>query len=214
MIAVPTAPPCVLEVATCATGRKKKRFGPQQSCLFCGTAFSPRIGKRPVRFCTLTCWRSFRSAERQKRARVCETCGLEFVPLTMRWGGRFCSIPCSGRARLAKKTPYRGGGNQLRDHQKIAQAALGRPLPPTAHVHHVNGDGRDNRNSNLVICQDATYHKLLHVRTRIVKAGGDPNTQRICGKCKAPTAIASMRRYHCVTCARALRRERTAKESS
>lgn len=48
----------------------------------------------------------------------------------------------------------------------------------------IDGDHLNNANSNLVICQDAAYHKLLHVRTRIVKAGGNPNTEKICCACQ------------------------------
>lgn len=45
-----------------------------------------------------------------------------------------------------------------------AEAALGRYMPPKAHIHHVNGNHTDHRNENLVICQDARYHALLHSR--------------------------------------------------
>lgn len=69
------------------------------------------------------------------------------------------------------------------EHILVAERALGKLLPRGVQVHHVNGDNRDNVNRNLVICQDVAYHKLLHVRTRIVKAGGDPNTQKVCGDC-------------------------------
>jgi hypothetical protein len=47
----------------------------------------------------------------------------------------------------------------------------------------VNGNKHDNRPQNLVICQDAKYHHLLHVRAGVVKRGGNPNTQRWCGHC-------------------------------
>jgi hypothetical protein len=68
-------------------------------------------------------------------------------------------------------------------HILVAESALGKPLPVGAEVHHVDEDTKNNRPSNLVICQDVAYHKLLHVRARIVRAGGNPNTDSICSTC-------------------------------
>jgi len=61
----------------------------------------------------------------------------------------------------------------------------GRRLPRGAEVHHVDENPRNNTRRNLVICESKRYHKLLHVRARILRAGGDPNSQRICGMCHA-----------------------------
>lgn len=69
-----------------------------------------------------------------------------------------------------------------------AEAALGHPLPAGAHVHHADGSRSDN--APLVICQDAAYHRFLHFRMRIVRAGGNPNTQRICRHCQRVLYIA------------------------
>jgi len=80
---------------------------------------------------------------------------------------------------------YRGGSRGAkREHVLVAEKALGHPLPAGAQVHHVDNDGRNNANRNLVICQDASYHKLLHTRTLVVRAGGDPNTEKFCGDCR------------------------------
>jgi hypothetical protein len=67
-------------------------------------------------------------------------------------------------------------------HLARAEKALGRPLPPKAVVHHL--DGSKNPDAPLVICPSQSYHFLLHIRARVISAGGDPNTQRICYKCQ------------------------------
>lgn len=67
-------------------------------------------------------------------------------------------------------------------HRLRAERALGKPLPPNALVHHADGSTRDD--APLVICQDMAYHCLLHCRMRILRAGGDPNREKICNWCQ------------------------------
>jgi HNH endonuclease len=81
------------------------------------------------------------------------------------------------------QTPYQCYGTR-RAHVVIAERVLGRPLPQGAEVHHVDGNKKNNAPSNLVICQDRKYHALLHMRKRVLDAGGDPDTQRICSGCR------------------------------
>lgn len=80
---------------------------------------------------------------------------------------------------------YRGG-----KHVEVAERALGKPLPVGAEVHHVDGIKRNNDPRNLVICQDTAYHRLLHIRAEVLKAGGNPNLQRLCRKCGQCKAFA------------------------
>lgn len=70
-------------------------------------------------------------------------------------------------------------------HVLVAERALGVFIDRKHPIHHFNENPTDNRNQNLVICEDAKYHKLLHVRVRVLRAGGNPNTEKLCTKCKS-----------------------------
>ncbi len=71
------------------------------------------------------------------------------------------------------------------EHIYLAEVAIGRKLPASAEVHHVDGNSLNNHRTNLVICQDNAYHKLLHARGHVLEMGGNPNTQKFCHKCSS-----------------------------
>lgn len=79
-------------------------------------------------------------------------------------------------------------------HRVLAEKALGHPLPAGAEVHHA--DGSQNPSAQLVICPSRSYHQLLHVRMRIQAAGGNPNTQKLCGMCKQPKLLTEFYALH------------------
>jgi hypothetical protein len=86
------------------------------------------------------------------------------------------------RKAVTKEYRQQKVGDRVRRlHRLRAEAAVGHPLPSSVQVHHVDGSKSDH--SALVICQDQAYHMLLHVRTRVLRAGGNPNTDRICTEC-------------------------------
>lgn len=77
------------------------------------------------------------------------------------------------------------------EHILVAEAAVGRLLPVTAPVHHVNEQRDDNRPANLVICEDDAYHKLLHRRQRALDESGHADWLkcRFCKQYDAPQRL-------------------------
>lgn len=68
-------------------------------------------------------------------------------------------------------------------HRIVAERALGKPLPKGAVVHHVDGNKSNNENTNLVICENQAYHRLIHRRENALKACGNANWIK-CKICK------------------------------
>src|SRR5690242_4368171 len=56
------------------------------------------------------------------------------------------------------------GKGWAHEHVMLAEKALGKQLPRGAQVHHVDGNKQNNAPNNLVVCEDASYHRLLHQR--------------------------------------------------
>lgn len=61
------------------------------------------------------------------------------------------------------------------EHVLAAEKILGKKLPSTAIVHHVNENKLDNSPTNLVICPDRNYHNLIHARMRALDKCGNAN---------------------------------------
>jgi len=106
-------------------------------------------------------------------------------------------------------------GKALR-HTLLAEKALGKPLPAGAEIHHVNNKRADNSPGNLVICQDRSYHRLLHQRTLALKASGQANWLKCkyCGTYDDPknmTVNAQKHRGYHRSCAAEYQQNRYAK---
>lgn len=61
-----------------------------------------------------------------------------------------------------------------------ANMAVGGKLTRHQHIHH-------HSKTQLVICDSADYHRLLHKRERVLRLGGNPNTQDWCYSCRSIT---------------------------
>lgn len=79
-------------------------------------------------------------------------------------------------------------------HTLVAEMALGKPLPKGSIVHHVDGNKKNNFSSNLVICPDQAYHKLIHQREAALKESGDANNLK-CKFCKQYDRPENLRIY-------------------
>jgi hypothetical protein len=83
-------------------------------------------------------------------------------------GGRLIRKSRSGRCFIwvykpNHPYPMKTGAGYVQEHRLIAEETLGRYLRRNEIVHHINGDGLDNRNCNLLICT-ISYHTWLHHR--------------------------------------------------
>jgi HNH endonuclease len=85
---------------------------------------------------------------------------------------------------LSPDHPHANRKGYVSEHVLVATKALGHALPPNAVVHHHDKNGFNNAPDNLVICENAAYHVLIHRRTRALKACGNAHFRR-CIYCKA-----------------------------
>lgn len=69
------------------------------------------------------------------------------------------------------------------EHSLVIEKALGHKIPKGAVPHHVDKNGLNNENSNLVLCDSTAYHNLLHRRMRALKACGHASWRK-CNYCK------------------------------
>jgi len=113
----------------------------------------------------------------------CESCGYEEIQLPKVYALR------SGYITLVDpnyRTPVIGSFHPKtkQEHIAIAERALGHALPTGAVVHHHDRNKANNANRNLVICENASYHALIHARMNWIARGINPDTEARCYSCK------------------------------
>ena len=88
------------------------------------------------------------------------------------------SINNQGYVRVYPSIRKKDGRDLL--HRVIAENVLGHPISSTIVIHHVDGNRSNNVHSNLVICQNAAYHRLLHKRQVALAKTGNANLRKCC----------------------------------
>ena len=112
---------------------------------------------------------------------VCEFCNHKFnISPYRRETAKYCSRSCHGKARLPQFAEFRFrptgkpkhtykqmkvDGKVVRVHRYLMEQYLGRKLDRDEHVHHINGNSRDNRIENLMVIGNAD-HQRLELRER------------------------------------------------
>jgi hypothetical protein len=102
-------------------------------------------------------------------------CGMHYLRWT-RYGRLHTIVKNRGSGYTIDPRGYVAiwDGDKLEyQHRLIAEKALGKPLPKGAVVHHIDEDKANNHPSNLVICPDQTYHRLIHARMKAYEDNKD-----------------------------------------
>jgi hypothetical protein len=110
----------------------------------------------------------------------------------------------SGNINAAGYVDVRWNGKRTYEHIVVAERALGKALPPNALVHHVNEIKSDNRPTNLVVCPDESYHRLVHTRMAALETCGRPDWRKcwICQKYDDPSVMRGGRQTEHIECGR------------
>lgn len=97
-------------------------------------------------------------------------------------GGRY-----EGSGYIRIKLPSHPRANirgYVLEHIVVAEHKIGRPLKPGEEIHHINGNGTDNRPDNLMVCKDRAEHTLIHKPPRQCKLCGAPHKAKgLCKRC-------------------------------
>lgn len=149
----------------------------EKTCPGCAHVF--KCAKKERVCCSVICDRKIR---RSNRILVtCETClkTIDRKPSSVK--GRkiiLCSNECRSKfllhdkrswaiekkdRKVPKHKMYKRisvRGKWVKEHRLVMERHLGRKMDPSEHIHHINGDGLDNRVENLQVVSNREHHMI------------------------------------------------------
>jgi hypothetical protein len=160
-----------------------------KQCLFCHKDFiaSKKTTKYCCRSCQSSHLAQLHGKEKGLKRRkgallVCQNCKQDYyVPAYRKNISKFCSRSClalghpelgekaransplmkrAGKSEPKKYVVITKDGKQVREHRYVMEQFLGRKLTKNEHVHHINGNPRDNRIENLQVLTNSEHQKL------------------------------------------------------
>lgn len=159
-------------------------------CLFCENEAGIDKRKRIRKCCSNSCVTKLSARNRSMKEKKCIACSLIYLPkftskqlfctksckAKFMWKNGRCKVPSEislknlipfkneGKSQLHGNNRYKRIGKKgIKEHRLIVEQHLGRKLDRSEHIHHINGNPRDNRIENLKIVS-ASEHGKIHSR--------------------------------------------------
>lgn len=157
----------------------KYRYYKMYTCPQCGKEFEGRADLKRT-YCSKECHNKAMTKEGEKINNnhvynlKCKLCGKDFK--AFRYDQPYCSYKCSGIAHRGKNNSmYKTGtydhegyiqelkseGGYKFIHRRVIEEILGRELQSSEHIHHIDGDTKNNEINNLVILT-CSEHSRIH----------------------------------------------------
>jgi hypothetical protein len=130
--------------------RKPRKKNPPviRNCLYCGESYAVKNYAYLQKFCSKTCNAKSRIGEKGAH-----------------WLGGITIREDKGRKYVSIYQPGHPNANHqgyVREHHLVMEKTIGRFLKEGEIVHHINGNGLDNRPENLVLCSHSS-HATIHI---------------------------------------------------
>lgn len=173
--------------------RPGRKTGKEINCLNCSILFYVRKCETKKRFCSQSCSAIFNKIGGRLKNGFnfqCPICkNIKYTSPSIfklnKHGIKFCSVKCKNLAMKTGITSWsfqkigKLGNNPRKriqvkgvrfyEHRNIIEKFLGRKLEKFEHIHHINGDPKDNRIENLQIVSNIE-HGRIHKTKKIISS--------------------------------------------